>query len=45
MPRPSSAQHGKFKGYYFYREDYIKLKMLTYIVHKDAVRAVVKDFR
>ena len=41
----ASAQPGKFKGYYFYREDYIKLKMLTYIVHKDAVRAVVKDFR
>ncbi|MFB0517406.1 MAG: C1 family peptidase [Candidatus Neomarinimicrobiota bacterium] len=41
----SSAQHGKYKGYYFYREDYIKLKMLTYIVHKDAVKAVVKDFR
>jgi len=41
----SSAQHGEFKGYYFYREDYIKLKMLTYIVHRDAVRAIVKGFR
>ncbi len=41
----ASAQHGKFKGYYFYREDYIRLKMLTYIVHKDAVKAVVKKFR
>ncbi len=41
----SSAQHGKFKGYYFYREDYIKLKMLTCIVHKDAVKAVVEKFR
>ena len=36
---------GEFKGYYFYRGDYIKLKMLTFIVHKNAVRAVIKDFR
>ena len=41
----SSAQHGEFKGYYFYREDYIKLKILTYIVHKKAVKKVVKDFK
>jgi bleomycin hydrolase len=40
----SSAQHGQFKGYWFYREDYIKLKMLTIIVHKDAIEAVVKEF-
>ena len=40
----SSAQHGKYKGHYFYREDYIKLKMLTYIVHKDPVKAVVKEY-
>jgi bleomycin hydrolase len=38
------GHQGQFKGYLFYREDYIKLKTLTYIVHKDAVRAVVKDF-
>jgi len=40
----ASAQHGKYKGYYFYRENYIKLKMLTYIVHRDAVKAMVKKF-
>jgi bleomycin hydrolase len=40
----SSAQWGKYNGYYFYREDYIKLKMLTYIVHKDAVKTVVESF-
>ena len=40
----SSAQHGQFKGYWFYREDYIKLKMLTIIVHKDVVQEVVKEF-
>jgi bleomycin hydrolase len=41
----SSAQHGRYKGYYFYRDDYIKLKMLTYIVHRDAVEAVVDEFK
>jgi bleomycin hydrolase len=28
---------GKFEGYVFYRDDYIRLKMLTFIVHKDAL--------
>jgi len=37
----STAQHGRHSGYLFYRDDYIRLKMLTYIVHKDAVTAVV----
>jgi len=41
----SSAQHGGHKGYYFYRDGYIKLKMLTYIVHEDAVKAVVEQFQ
>lgn len=40
----SSAQQGEHKGYYFYRDDYVKLKMLTYIVHRDAIKAVVGDF-
>lgn len=40
----NQAQCGTFKGYFFYREDYIKLKMLTYTVHKDAVLAIVKGF-
>jgi len=33
-----SAHRGQFKGYYFYRGDYVKLKMLTFMVHQDAVR-------
>lgn len=41
----ASAQLGKFKGYYFYRDDYVKLKMLTYIVHRDAIEAVVEEFK
>jgi len=37
-----SARHGDHWGYYFYRDDYIKLKMLTYMVHKDAVKDLLK---
>ena len=33
----SGARNGKNKGYYFYHEDYIKLKMMTITLHKDAV--------
>ncbi|MDZ7262365.1 MAG: peptidase C1 [candidate division KSB1 bacterium] len=40
-----SARHGKFEGYYFYREDYIKLKMLTFMVHKDVMKDVLKKFK
>jgi bleomycin hydrolase len=39
-----SSRHGKFKGYYFYREDYIKLKMLTIMLHKDVVKDILKRF-
>jgi len=39
-----SARKGKFKGYLFYRDDYIKLKMLTYMVHKDVVKDLLKKF-
>jgi bleomycin hydrolase len=28
---------GKFEGYVFYRDDYIKLKMLVFMAHKDAL--------
>jgi len=31
----SSSRQGQFKGYYFYDGDYIKLKMLSFMVHKD----------
>ena len=40
----AAAHWGPFKGYMFYRADYVKLKMLTYIVHGDIVRDVVKGF-
>ena len=37
-----AARHGKFMGYMFYRDDYIKLKMLSYTVHKDIVGDLLK---
>jgi len=40
-----SAFEGKFKGYYFYRDDYMKLKMLTLMVHKDAVAELLEKFK
>ena len=33
-----SARKGRFDGYYMYREDYIKLKMLTFTIHKDMLK-------
>ena len=32
------------KGYYFYHEDYIKLKMISFTVHKDAVEKILEKF-
>ncbi len=37
-----SGRWGKFEGYYFYRDDYIRLKMLTILVHKDAAEGILK---
>jgi len=31
-------------GYYFFHEDYIKLKMMGFTVHKDAVKDLLKKF-
>ncbi|RMF08563.1 MAG: peptidase C1, partial [Candidatus Neomarinimicrobiota bacterium] len=40
----SGAWRGKYDGYFFYRDDYVKLKMRTILVHKDAVLKVLPDF-
>lgn len=32
-------------GYYFFSEDYVKLKMMDFMVHKDAVKDVLAKFR
>ena len=39
-----SGRWGDFEGYFFYRDDYIRLKMLFYVVHKDALKSVIKKF-
>jgi len=33
------------KGFYFYQEDYIKLKIMDFMVHKDAVENILKKFK
>jgi bleomycin hydrolase len=38
----SSGHWGEFKGYYFIRDDYIRLKMLTFTVHKDMMKDILK---
>ncbi|MBN2207580.1 MAG: peptidase C1, partial [Candidatus Aminicenantes bacterium] len=39
-----TAWQGGHKGYFFYREDYVKLKMLTFFVHRDAVAELLAKF-
>jgi len=36
-----SARWGRHEGYYFFRGDYVKLKMLTFTVHKDIVKNIL----
>ncbi len=31
-------------GYYFFHEDYVKLKMMGFTIHKDAVKDILKKF-
>ncbi len=38
LPHP-----GKFWGYWFYREDYIRLKVLHYMIHKDAAPGLLEQ--
>ena len=40
----SGARNGPNFGYYFYQEDYVKLKMLSFVVHKDVVTEILKKF-
>jgi bleomycin hydrolase len=39
-----SGRHGQYEGYFFYRDDYIRLKILAFFVHKDAVRGLLRKF-
>jgi bleomycin hydrolase len=38
----SGSRNNKHPGYYFYQEDYVKLKMLGYLVHKNAIKDLIK---
>jgi bleomycin hydrolase len=38
----AGSRNNSHPGYYFYHEDYVKLKMLGFVVHKDAVRDLMK---
>lgn len=40
-----NAYWSDHKGYYFYREDYVRLKCLMFMVHRDAVKEVLAKFR
>ncbi len=41
----ASAWKGNVKGYFFFNGDYIRLKMLSYTVHKDAIPEIMKKFQ
>lgn len=40
-----SSRWGKAKGYYYFRDDFIKLKMLSATVHKDLLGKLLARFR
>ena len=37
-----SSRQGEHEGYYFYRGDYVRLKMLTITVHRDQVADILR---
>jgi bleomycin hydrolase len=41
----NNDSNAKEFGYYFFREDYIKLKMMNFTVHKDAVKDLLGKFK
>jgi len=41
----SRAFNGKNKGYFFYNEDYVKLKIMDFMVHKSVVEDILKKFK
>ena len=40
----NAGKDSKNFGYYFFHEDYVKLKMMDFMVHKDAMKDVLKKF-
>lgn len=41
----SGARNGNNSGWYFYHEDYVKLKIMTFTVHEDAVKDILKKMK
>ena len=41
----SGSRNSSHFGYYFYQEDYVKLKIMTFTVHKDMAKDVLARFR
>ena len=41
----SGSRNGKTVGYYFYHEDFVKLKMLSFMVHKDMAKETLSKFK
>ncbi len=40
-----SSRHGAYEGYYMYRDDYVKLKMLTITVHRSVVEDILAQLK
>jgi bleomycin hydrolase len=40
----NAGKDSKNFGYYFFHEDFVKLKMLDFMVHKDAMKDILKKF-
>jgi bleomycin hydrolase len=40
----AGAHRGPYKGYLFFRDDFVRLKVLTFMVHKEAVAELLKKF-
>jgi bleomycin hydrolase len=40
-----SARWGQFEGYYFWRGDFVRLKMLSFTVHKDVLKDILKKIQ
>jgi bleomycin hydrolase len=41
----SGARNNNHPGYYFFHEDYLKLKIMTLFLHKDAARGLLGKFQ
>ena len=41
----SGSRNGNAKGYYYYHEDYVKLKMMNFSVHKSVAEEILKKIK